>query len=110
MKIFHILTIFIVFGIAVVTMDYFQAKTHENIHKQIAIYNGCQDYEMQVSVWKDSSFLCTYRVPTTPEMDLMEYTLDSQNEIVSYNVNYLSISLIFCTLLIVLTIILKNEE
>ena len=109
MRISHIIIIMVMFGIMVVVNDHTQSRTHENIHRQIAIYNGCQDYEMDINWFSDSSFMCTYKVPTSPEMDLMEYQLDSQNEIVSYNINYLATVISMCTLLIVLTIILNKE-
>jgi len=64
---------------------YIDTYYHEEAHKQISIYYGCINYDININMFS-GSFVChEYRNTTTQEMLDQENYLHSLNEIKSYN-------------------------
>lgn len=91
-------------------MELINTIAHETAHRQFAIYNGCTDYE--INYFPSGSFLCTGRQYTNMTEDSIrdEYMLDSLNEIITYNVNTVYVSIIMCSFILCMAIFLTYKE
>jgi len=68
---------------------------HENIHRQIAYYHGCDDDKITYGIF-ESYFEC-YSYPDREEIVvLQEFNLHSWNEIIGY---YIQIIILICGVL-----------
>jgi hypothetical protein len=75
---------------------------HENAHKQISLYFGCEDVELHYGLTSTSQCI-KYSNITTQEMVNEEYKLHSINEIVSYNLDAI-IEMIFILALVIILV------
>lgn len=57
--------------------------THEQIHKQIAIYHGCTDYKINYGL-SDNNFKCLKYQNRPDSIKISEIQMHSLNEIVAY--------------------------
>lgn len=81
---------FLLIGIIVIVNNTYY---HEDAHKQYAIYNHCSEYEIEY--YFNPHFQCLNRSKVlTPEEKHTEYMLDSMNEIVSYNMTTVWLSVL----------------
>lgn len=81
---------------------------HEDTHKQIAIHNSCKNY--RIEYFPNPHFKCLERSRVlTPEEINTEYVLDSMNEIVSYNLSTIWMSIFIVGFLICITMILIDR-
>jgi len=78
---------------------------HEHAHKQISIYNGCED----ARIGFDFKNMYAYSQGLNCEPNEYRNILHSQNEIVGYNVTSILVTLILCTGLISWILIDKKE-
>lgn len=98
----------ILFLIIPAIVAYTNAYSHENVHKQIAIYNGCDSYK--ISYFPLPYFLCYHYDHSLSDEEIKtEYMLDSLNEIVGYNISTIFISIFICAFIICFCIIDKGE-
>ena len=96
------------FIIVILAVSYGNVYQHENVHKQIAIYNGCDNYK--ISYFPSSYFKCYhYDHKLSIEEIKTEYMLDSLNEIVGYNVTSIYLTILICSFIICSFIFLKGE-
>ena len=89
-------------------MSFNHTVKHEEVHRVIAVYSGCDNYTVKIG-WFGGSFSChSYDHIRTEEERRDKYMLDSINEIVSYNLDSLHITLILC--FFTLSVLLYKEE
>ena len=99
--IINIALIFMVINVATYAVS---TIYHERAHREIAIHNGCSEYNIEY--FPNPYFQCLNRsrIPTTEEMN-NEYMLDSLNEIVGYNTSATWIAIISTGFAICLTML-----
>jgi len=96
----------ILFGIFLIIVSIsvlgINTSLHENAHKQIDLYNGCESAIITYGFWGGS----------TQEINCVanenRAILNTQNEIIGYNISSIIYALLLCTLIIGITIINKN--
>ena len=85
--------------IIMLSIGYMFIVSHEDVHKQVAIYNGCSSYN--ISYFPKAYFICYERDRELTDNEVNnEYLLDSLNEIVGYNVSILIVSIMVCVFFI----------
>ena len=90
-------------GILVLVMSE-NIVVHEELHKVVAIHNGCVEWETKY--FPQPYFKCIRRDKILTEEDSrFEENLDSMNEIVGYNTGTLAATILFAAILICITII-----
>jgi len=109
MKINRIFFLCIIFFIIICAIHIPGNYYHEQAHKQIAIYNGCIDWE--ISYFFNPHFKCLERTHVLSKQELdNEYMLDSINEIVFYNSEKFYLSLILCFFILCATLLILYED
>jgi len=107
------LTIFIVFIFFIIFIYYGQAYLHENAHRAIAKNHYCNEYEISYFAFPNPYFKClnySQQYYENSTIRLQEEVLHSMNEIVTYNLSVVIISLFACTSIISCTIILFSNK
>lgn len=94
--------------VSVLFINYQNAYWHETTHKQIAIYNGCTDYEIEYN-WKGGYFRCNSYDNGKLDQRL-EYQQDSINEIVGYNMTSLINTLVILTTILILAMYFFSDR
>ena len=98
--------LFFVFTLIFAVMQYgvttYESEiAHESVHKQVALYNGCTNYTMEINMFSGSWFRCDNRSAYyTGEYDREEYIIDSMNEVVTYNLKSISSQIIILNTLL----------
>jgi len=97
----------ILFLLTFLVVNVVDTYNHEFAHQQIAVYNGCQNGTLKLTLL-GGSFKCHSYLNITPEQKENQFVLDSFNEIINYNVGSLNLVVILCSL--VISTILINEK
>ena len=84
----------IVFG----AIEYVATYDHEQVHKQIDTYFGCQNSIVHMSFWGTSFTKC---LDNNRSVSQEEWALHAFNEVVTYNNTQISYTIIFCTMMII---------
>jgi preprotein translocase subunit SecG len=106
----YIILFSILFILLSIGLEFIWTMSHEQAHRQFAIYNGCTDYE--IHYFPKGSFLCTGRSYENMTEDSIrdEYMLDSLNEIITYNNGVIFQTILMCSFMICLAIFLTYKE
>lgn len=93
--------------VGLVMITYLSTYMHESAHQTIAGYYGCVDSSIEISILGPSYHVChRYSNTTTQAEAEQERVLDSYNEIVSYNMQTISVAIIFASFIFCITILL----
>ena len=79
-------------------LDYIATVQHENVHRQIDTYFGCRNVSVELHMFDTSFTKCNDKNRTVSEQ---EWSLHAYNEVVTYNNSQISLTIFFCTLMII---------
>ena len=87
-------------------LNIFSNVGHENVHKTIAVYHGCDNYT--IKYYPSGSFQCHNFMINITEQDFKDmYYLDVVNEIVTYNLGIVVLAILICGYVIGLIIYVR---
>lgn len=79
-------------------LQYIATIQHEDVHRQIDTYFGCDNVTVSLSFWDTSYTQCN---DINRTVSAQEWSLHAYNEIVTYNNSHITVSIFFCTMLLI---------
>lgn len=91
-------SIFFLGVVVLLALEHIGTVQHEDVHRQIQVYFGCQNNSVKISFWGTSYTAC---LDDNRTVSSEEWGLHAYNEIVSYNNTQIVLSIFFCTIMLI---------